>query len=256
MKKFKTLSEPMQIAFIGAISVIIASIVGALIGGIFLLKSSPPASTSTAITTILASPTPSRRDTYTATATMQLTQLAPYGGRLELDDPLQKNSVGRWDSNAGCRFIANAYQINSTNYYHECAENGDHFSNIACQVKIVLIRGSVGGIEFRRSDTNNSYYSFSVGWNGQYELQRINSQQNVTRDVPGRILPNDEQAYVLGIVMDKSLFQFYINGIVVLSLTDSTYTDGSLFLFVNGSEVEGRTPMTQAIFSDLKIWEL
>jgi hypothetical protein len=192
-----------------------------------------------------------------ATATPLQSQISashPYGGRLALDDPLQNNNDGRWDQNAGCRFIMNAYYVSSTNFYSECADNSDNdFPNDAFQIKITLTQGSSGGIEFRRSP-ETSYYSFSIGWSGQYEFLKVDSHQQITTIFQGRVPQDGQRTYLVAVVANKSHFMFYINNIPLQPQNDSTYTDGSIFLFVDGSN-EDRTPVTQAIFSDLKIWE-
>ncbi len=79
MKKFKTLSEPMKIAFIGAAGAIIAAVLGAIIGGIFLLRSTTtPVPAPTATTPITASTTLPKSITSTVTSTTQPTSSALY----------------------------------------------------------------------------------------------------------------------------------------------------------------------------------
>lgn len=206
--------------------------------------------------------TPSIVSSPSATATSVVSPTstsAPYGGSLLFNDPLQNNDMNRWDSNAGCRFIENVYQINSTSttYYQGCAEHGGPLSNIVFQVQIVLTRGSVGGFEFRYTDSTGGYY-FSVGWDGEYVFKTDKPGNSTNNDhviATGQIAPNNQLTYELVIVANKSSFKAHINNTSISLPNDSTYTSGYFLLFVDESPFS-RTTATQAIFSDLKVWVL
>lgn len=73
MKRFKTLSEPMKIAYITASATVAAAIIGAVIGGIFLLRSTAsnqPTPTATSTNTGQATTTISPTNTPIATTTL------------------------------------------------------------------------------------------------------------------------------------------------------------------------------------------
>src|SRR5207248_8288956 len=99
---------------------IIAAIVGAIIGGIFLLKSTAVIQpTPTATISINAASTLPASVTSTATPTPTLTPTTaanPYGGTLVLDDPLRNNSNGyRWDETTNhCTFRGGVYYVTTS----------------------------------------------------------------------------------------------------------------------------------------------
>ena len=116
MKKFKSLSEPMKIALIGALAAVVAAIVGALITGIFTLHgstvtqptpppivtgtSSPP--TATAAPTITPDPTaatvPPSTPTGEGTATSTLPTFTGTGGGNAQSFPVGAN----WSLDVSC----------------------------------------------------------------------------------------------------------------------------------------------------------
>lgn len=262
MKKFKTLSEPMQIAYIGVAGTIIAAIVGAIIAGIFLLTSTDrnqpsPTPTLIATSTLTASVT----STATPSPTLTPTNSAnPYGGTLVLNDPLRDNSNGyHWDETTNhCTFRGGAYHVTTSNpNNYDCNTNSPRtdFSNFAYQVTMKIDQGNQAGICFRFIVNDQTGYCFFIDLNGQFILKKVNfntpSEVMLVTGVSNYFITGIGKTNQIAVRVQGNTMDLFINGHFVQSAQDSTFSHGQIAVFIvyiGGS--------TEVEFTDAKVWAL
>ena len=169
-----------------------------------------------------------------------------------IEDALLSNADNRWPGSGPCQFTSQGYQITSTNYYYQCNDRLDNFANGALQVNVQISSGSSGGILFRDNTSTNSGYLFGVDSLSNYEVLRAdNGSPSTIREVTTQ--HSSLQNPSIGVMANGSSIQVYINDTEVFQFTDSTYASGGIALFVDG-DYSPHVPNTQAVFTDLKIW--
>ena len=141
MKWFKSLSEPIKIAFISGIFALLAAIISAILAGIFLLESKTPSQAvisptgtsqitaihttipqSTAIPTATQMPSPTIKPAQTSPSQQdrynQITNSNP-----TFSDPLQSQDKNNWSEDTECSFSGGAYHVRVPNtYFTWCIE--------------------------------------------------------------------------------------------------------------------------------------
>lgn len=238
-------------------------------GGIFYFR----IATSAGQTQSHASPTaPAQQATTTAQATTtfsaqspqslyeQVTQSTP-----ALDDPLLRNDTNNWtettssDGQLSCVFTGGAYHAiaQPKNAYMLCTAQASHYTDLAYQVQMSIVKGEFGGIVFRADASQSKYYSFFIDRSGNYTL--ITSVDNTgTRDYVLRqgtsafIRTGLNQANTLAVIARGSNIYLYINQQYITSASDSSYHAGQIGVF--GGNVT-QAP-ADVVFSRVQVWNV
>jgi DnaJ-like protein len=180
-------------------------------------------------------------------------------GTPALNDALGSQSGSQWEEftstvNGTCGFSGGSYHaiMPKATFFRPCFATAATFSNFALQVKMT-IQGDEGGIIFRADEVNDKFYLLSVSTDGTYNLYLyVNNQgsqaQTLLSGHSSSILPAG-QSNEITLVAQGSQLSFYINKQYLNSLTDATYTTGTIGVFG-----ESRTQPTDAAFSNIKIW--
>jgi hypothetical protein len=209
----------------------------------------------------------------TATAQAEATAIAtviaanPYGGTLVLNDPLRDNSLGHWyqgsDSVSSGKFTGGAYHASfspgprtGASTAISCTASVD-FRNFAFEVQMTIIKGDFGVILFRATHNTTGGYQFVVGQNGMYILrywQNLTAKILVGPTLSSVIHPGLGQTNLIAVVAEGSTIRLYVNHLQIASVTDSTYSHGSIGLFAD--TYISREHPTEVVYSNAKVWVL
>ena len=163
-----------------------------------------------------------------------------------------------WDTNSQCAFSKDGYHVTASTFpsLHGCRETGYTYLNAAISVHITLLSGHSGGLFFRLStDPLGEYngYLFEIDSQGHYKISTINN---------GTVAPLQDWAFsstikqgydvtnTLQVIMQNSQYLFYVNGVYLTSLSDSTYTSAGDIGFVattNGTNAD-------ILYTDLSVY--
>jgi serine/threonine protein kinase len=180
----------------------------------------------------------------------------PNTGTLALDDPLSSPATSQWSEsffqNISCKFQGGSYHIQEPNQgsFVFCTAK-PIFSNFAFQVQMTIIQGDEGGIAFRSSQS--SFYIFRLNANGAYNLELYSGG-------PAKVLSNGSssamktglnQANLVAVVAQGNTFDLYVNMQHVVSVKDSSATDGRI-----GLAAVSNANFTEVTYSNAKVWTL
>jgi hypothetical protein len=189
----------------------------------------------------------------------------PYGGTLLFSDSLlnlMNSNPHSWNGSGGCIFSADGYHVKAIyegTPYNSCRDDTDDFTNFALQVHVRLTPGSAGGFIFRYTGGDNpDDYIFSIDHTGNYTISRTDNGHPVDlRRDRDPIQRDVGDSYVLAVVANGPLIEFYVNGVKIDSIHDSKYSHGLLGFVVDGaSDNLSNSDNTEAIFTDAKVWRL
>jgi eukaryotic-like serine/threonine-protein kinase len=191
----------------------------------------------------------------------------PQNGTLVLNDPLSSDSTtfpwkpGYRATGTNCSFTNGVFHVvepNSNRFYY-CVANNTNFSNFIFQVQMTILRGNAGGIIFRDIGPENNYfrlYYFSIGRNGTYNLQRFvhdpaHSSNQLVSGQSTFIKTGSGQTNLITVVARGNNIDLYVNQRYMVSLTDSTYTQGEI-----GLAAEDQGDPTEVAFSNAQVYAL
>jgi serine/threonine protein kinase len=184
----------------------------------------------------------------------------PPGAVLALNDPLTDNSLGyNWTENntgtGSCSFTGSGYDVTSpqTPLYHGCVAQNTSFSNFAYEIHLTFISGNCGAIIFRADVPNHRYYYFRICANGTYQLLLYTQSGYATRTFAdsnsSAIHMGPGQSNVIAVVANGSHIAAYINDQPVVSIIDSTCSQGQI-----GVAADNDNSPTEIVFSNAKVW--
>ncbi|MFL5624603.1 MAG: protein kinase domain-containing protein [Ktedonobacteraceae bacterium] len=135
-------------------------------------------------------------------------------------------------SDSQCSFQKDGYHVtegvNLVNF-HGCNETSKKYQNATLVVDIKLLSGHSGGLFFRlRTDAFNAFsgYLFEVDSKGNYKISVVASG-SATALQPWTLTTALKKGYnvtnTLQVIAQDNTFLFYINGIYLTKLSDSTY---------------------------------
>ena len=186
----------------------------------------------------------------------------PYanGGTLVLNDPLLDNSKGNgWRTGvnprgATCEFRGGGYYSTqpTQGFFHSCSANNTDFSNFAFEVQMTLISGDYAGIIFCNA-TSDTYYLFRIGTDGSYSLLLFSpANSEGVPLVTGSISVNLFQPNLIAVVVSGGSINLYVNGQLIRSINDGTYTHGRIAVF----SWNATGNVAEAVFRNAKVWKL
>ncbi len=198
-----------------------------------------------------------------ATATtLQRTFTQATSGTPAFNDPLSDNTThNSWDETSGtidgsCVFIGGNYHVTEARlgYLQPCFAESTNFSNFAYQVQLIFDKGNQAGIIFRASVPKDTFYFFHIGIDGSYALDLYkNSQQAITlsNGFSSAITPGLTQANQIAVIAVKGQIALYANQQYITSITDKTFTSGTIGVAVQ----DGENP-TEVEFSNAQLWNV
>lgn len=223
------------------------------------------APTATHIAQIHAIATTTARVHAQATATAGVIQTAT-AGQLTYHDPLNnannpdtKNAA--WDgldgSSTFCSFQQDGYHIlasSPTTQPQPCLESNQQYQNVVITVDMV-IKSNVasGGLLFHaQNDTHSSYFFEVSPSQGAYKISLFDCDtcKKPLRDWTATpSIRSGQSKNTLQVIINTNVFKFYINGIFLTEISDSTYTTGDLGLACYDKNDAG-----EAVFSNLNVY--
>ena len=198
----------------------------------------------------------------------------PYGGTLELNDPLSDNSKGyKWDettdyARGACQFKDAAYHASILQRNDEyCTAEATSFANFAFQVNLIIVNGDGGGIMFRIDQASQSNqrvtklfcYEFLIRPNGAYVFYLYHYAGS--GNTPATILNQGSsnaintglnQPNLVAVVAHGSNLSFYVNNQQVGTINNSTYSSGQIAVVADALN----TPARGNISVNAKVWKL
>jgi hypothetical protein len=181
----------------------------------------------------------------------------PFSAVLKLDDPLSDNSKGAgWEQDSGCAFTASAYHATNTQAksYYTCTAMSTNFSDFTYQVSMQIAQGDGGALTFRGDVANHKFYSLLFDTTGSYTLLLYTGQDNnpktLTSGSASGFHTGLGQSNEIGVVARGAKISIYVNGQLVTSVTNSTYTSGQIGV------ASYNLSSTDVVFSHAKVWVL
>jgi hypothetical protein len=184
-------------------------------------------------------------------------------GTPTLNDPLVNNSLGsQWEEiptvtqGGTCAFIDGAYhatQAHSDEFFR-CAARHTDYSNFAYQVEATIQTGDEAGIIFRFDRALLTFYSFHISTDGAYRLDVDNRQgfvRTLSSGTSTAIKIGHNQTNLLTVVAQGPHLSLFVNKQYVTSVTDSTYSRGSI-----GVMAQDDFSATNVAFNNAEVWVL
>jgi hypothetical protein len=182
-----------------------------------------------------------------ATADVNANLIDPTMGHLKLHEALNRNSSSGWDTNGGCTFAADGYQVLAQTATQLCIAHNPNFSDFTFQVQMNILKGTGGGILLRA--TGSTAYYFRIGKDGNYGLFACvgsDCSKMLIHGFSSAISQGQKVANILAVVAKGNHFELYVNDDRVNDVNNSGSLHGQIGVVAEtGSEV---------VFSDLKIW--
>ena len=275
MKWFKSLREPIQVAFISGIFALLAAIISAILAGIFLLESKTPSqavisptgtSQITAIHTTIPQSTVNSTATQMPSPTIKPAQTSPSpqdrynqitNSNPTFSDPLQSQDKNNWSEDTECSFSGGAYHVHvPSTFFAWCIEQSIDFSNFLYQVQLTIAKGDYGGIIFREDYTNTIFYHFYIGQDGSYNLflyQDIKGQQGelLQSGHSSAINTGLNQTNLIAVLASGNNLYLYINKQFVTNISDGNSRSGLIGVIA----LPNNNP-TEVVASNAQVWKL
>lgn len=166
--------------------------------------------------------------------------------------------TGANQNNATCAFIGGAYQVTQPldGDFHACLALTTDFSNCVYEVQMTIISGSAGGILFRASQANSTFYYFRVGQDGSYDVRvyvdpLIDHSRLLATGSSPALHSGTNQPNLLAVVADSSSLELYANHQLLTRLSDTTLTHGQI-----GVVAYNQGGLATVVYSNAKVWTL
>jgi serine/threonine protein kinase len=178
-------------------------------------------------------------------------------GQPLLNDPLTAQDANNWpDDGTNCAFQQNAYVVTITtaNRLQPCIAANPQYDNAAFQVDVTLISSADAGLVFRANASQNQFYDFEVTNQGEFYLRYFNNsaptfliQKTASNAIRGVGSKNTLLAIANG-----SDFKLFINGTLVGTIQDTTFTSGQVGVAAGTLSASNG----DASFSNLRVYSL
>lgn len=198
----------------------------------------------------------------TPTASNLQNPYPPNTGTLVLNDPLMDNSKGyKWDESSfsgtdSCGFTGGAYHVvEKTGLICIAEANNLVLSNFVFEVNVKIVKGDNAGIAFRVNQVNKTFYSFDISPDGSYALQvYTNKYTTLSQGTNSVINKGLNQSNLLAVVANGDLITVYVNGQIIDSVHDKTFSKGQVGALSFASNTNGAT--NDVIVSNARVWVL
>jgi hypothetical protein len=271
MKKFNSLTEPMKVAYIGAAGTVVAAIIAAIIGGIFLLRSVSPQSPNLPPTVASTTTQPTGTISQTTPTISSSTPVLSRPGTPFLVDPLTgPNSQDQWDVTVlpyvSCGYSNRGYDLKApANQVGGCSTEAATtiLTDFIYEIKMTIISGVTSGtsgtrgagVMFRYNNQDKaSNYGVSFQQDGTYYMFIYN--KGVLGATLGAGLctsfhQGTNQTNLIDIEAQGRTITLFVNNTYVMTTTDNQFQSGLI-----GVEMGTGTTPAEVVYSDLKVWKL
>jgi hypothetical protein len=172
-----------------------------------------------------------------------------------IDDPLNKPEGTVWfhtqTKTRSCDFAGGAYHIRHLKAGDfGCSAPSSYLHDLAFQVQITFIKGTVGGIIFRNS--SQRAYFFYITPTGYYGLAALgkDGQILIQANNPSLVKGYNQTNQITAIARGDQIY-LYINNKLVGQTTNSLSSEGQL-----GLRAEDENDSFDVAFSNVKVWRL
>jgi hypothetical protein len=180
-------------------------------------------------------------------------------GQPDYFDPLVQDNTTNpsWDNDGtSCFFASDGYHVHSEPGVSQfCFETVRAFQNATITVEMNIHAGYSGVLVFRLNGQgplqNNQGYCFEVGTGGNYKISILGAPvifQDWT-DSPA-IFKGLLSTNTLQVIVRESVLMFYVNGVYLTTVIDTTIAGGAIGFFSNTS---ADSP-GDAVFTNLKVY--
>ncbi len=180
-----------------------------------------------------------------------------------LNDPMTQQDANSWevDNKTGggsCAFTNGNYHATmpQAGFFASCFAANINFSNFALQVQMNIFHGDRGGLIFRGDSTASKFYLLRIDQAGTYDLYvYTNNNGSNAKDIltgaSSAIHTGTNQLNKVTVIARNNMIYLYINQRYVDSISDNTYSAGSMAVFA-----EDHTNATDVVFTGVEIWKL
>jgi hypothetical protein len=179
-------------------------------------------------------------------------------GTLVFSDTL-KAANSNWDQNAGCAFKGGSYHVTATTI-QSCTLNANvTLTNFVLEVKVTLLQGNVGGFFFRENKLykRSNAYLLDFDGKGNYQLWNYSTSRAaklIDYGFSSYLSTGYNKTNIIALVVQGSSITLHVNGHMIKRFIDGTYSSGGLSLI--SSEYAPHTGVSEAAYSDLRLWQL
>lgn len=183
-------------------------------------------------------------------------------GNPVLNDPLQNDSQSsNWDmgnsaiaGDGSCSFTGGSYHSKppQKSSFAPCFAQGTNFSNFSFQVRMTIVQGDQGGIIFRGSYNDGTFYYFYINRGGSFALETFNHYKLtgvIQNGSSSAIQTGLNQLNLIAVVAKGSTLDLFVNMQHIASMSDGTYNQGQI-----GVIAESTQNPTEVVFSDAEVW--
>lgn len=202
--------------------------------------------------TAVAATTATAQAQVTATAGVIVTATA---GKATYTDALNNADnadtvAAQWDQNPNCTFNQDGYHVTArTNILRQgtlngCLESGHSYTNATVTVDMVIQSGHSGGLFFHVTTKSFGAYAgylFEVDSQGNYKISRASNYSTGSGYVAlhdwtaSSAIKTGTAKNTLQVIMRDGSELFYVNGVFLVSVQDTTYPSGNLALLATTS---------------------
>ena len=154
-----------------------------------------------------------------------------------------------------CTFANDVYEvITMKSLLHRCINNIIDYTDFAAEVRMTIVNGDEGGIEFREDYNTGNYYLFWISSAGTYGLEIWENgtfSQSLSSGSSAAISTGLNQPNTVAVVAQGNTFHLYVNDQLINTVSDkvSSYGHGSIAL-----EADSVSNPTEVHFSNFKAW--
>lgn len=173
-------------------------------------------------------------------------------------DPLSGPSSLNWDvlnygGGGGCGYSAGSYYATmpQSGFFATCMAEASNYGNFLYQVHMIITGGSGrdgGGLLFRSA--GGTAYRLRVGIDGSYDL--VTPAKTLASGTSAAVKTGLNQTNLVAVAAHGSSIDIYINGTLIVDLTDTTSSVGRIGLM----GVDFSRTAVKVAYSDIQIWLL
>src|SRR6266571_9033167 len=199
------------------------------------IRGTDTASTHTAIAVTNITATAQTNATRTAQANASIYATAVTAGNPVFNDSLQNNSQSsNWDigntamaGDGSCTFTGGSYHSKppKKGYFAPCFAQATNFSNFSFQVQMTIVQGDQGGVIFRGSYNDGTFYYFYIKRDSSFALEIFNHYKLtgvIQNGSSSAIQTGLNQINVIAVVAKGNNLDLFVNMQHIASLSDGT----------------------------------
>ncbi len=200
--------------------------------------------------------------TATAQAIASIYATAVTAGNPVFNDSLQNNSQSsNWDigntamaGDGSCTFTGGSYHSKppQKSSFAPCFAQATNFSNFSFQVQMTIVQGDQGGVIFRGSYNDGTFYYFYIKRDSSFALEIFNHYKLtgvIQNGSSSAIQTGLNQINVIAVVAKGNNLDLFVNMQHIASVSDGTYSQGQI-----GVIAESTQNSTEVVFNNAEVW--